>query len=497
MADGTRNSGRVPNTIANILRFELKRELATRESICRLQLDTLVAVNKPVMLAGKKWILGRIPRLEKLETIRDFTIFASFWFLFSGLLTACLLAVPLGVLAGTSTCFFQSAPVSLVWIAATFLVFSAFKKTCLPDLSWTWILLTGMVAIAGAVAVGRIREAQWDRELWEKFWIFAAKVEYPHVLAYYLLLSASLLANLFPILAWPRLQMRKQVKIALLFLIPPVVYCTLLSAADSAGWGSPGLRLFLWGCGKALAAAVGGFLLSVLGGIWLLYNRFESYRRRKHPDLVIIANLLNAILILEPHGPKVKLGDPQYEWDEFAGRRQVADRLERIAACVEVDLAGILATEKNHTQSETRSQFRRMACHFRGLKLWAVFPKADTRGYLLEHLEGLLRNMVMGNWDGVPRVAEEELPPGKTPWKMAGSLAVGFSPLAFFLIAWFLNSSGQPIPPWADPESQKWAVPLSLGWAFVSLSLTFDNLLGEKIAVFTSILDIFRKPRGA
>lgn len=212
-------------------------------------------------------------------------------------------------------------------------------------------------------------------------------------------------------------------------LYVPVVRLSLSSL--SIGWGKSGsLNRVFWMFGVWPAAFVGGFA-------WLRHRMFERPHSSfaTHCAVGLIASLMAVAIMWVAVAVAAAAGRALVLYVEFRKKRncpvamvvdsllltlhaldkrkfkdlakattkaELIPRIEDVAASVERVPRGMPSGDAA-TESWLKDEMTQIAGGVRSLKKWVLTPKADTHSQLYDRLVDLLRMVVTGNWDSMPR----------------------------------------------------------------------------------------------
>jgi hypothetical protein len=138
-----------------------------------------------------------------------------------------------------------------------------------------------------------------------------------------------------------------------------------------------------------------GYILSVLG-VSILFglivsSLFSKYIERKLPMNIVTDSLVSSCAVLYDSSV----------WEEIQTKRMIIKDLESCATSIEKGWR--IPGQDAHFREWQRRDAQEIAAAFRGFKMWAYAPQAETRNLLLSKLSKALLAVTSGEWHYLDR----------------------------------------------------------------------------------------------
>jgi hypothetical protein len=168
----------------------------------------------------------------------------------------------------------------------------------------------------------------------------------------------------------------------------------ILSVVYSIVWVAFGRNLLVESWSLLIGIYVGVYLL-----IFALAAGTYVIRVRWFTDSFLVVQLLDLIKFIEDNGDR---------WLQLEFRRQVIEKLEKVARIIERDIPRALRGRDPITKCWIRNRTAQTAAGIRDLKTWLVIPTPLTRNDLLtKKLAPTFVAAVTGEWDRMEKVSSE------------------------------------------------------------------------------------------
>jgi hypothetical protein len=152
---------------------------------------------------------------------------------------------------------------------------------------------------------------------------------------------------------------------------------------------------------SVILAQIGVLVAGIIFGILDGFIRFiiKKVKNASYPDAVLVYGLLQILSQVEKK-PK--------QWADLVFKRQVINKLEEIARCVQYNLPRQLRSGDAGTDSWFKETTKQIAAALREQKKLILTPKPDSRDQFIAELSTNLIQATSGNWDGLKKVKPEK-----------------------------------------------------------------------------------------
>ena len=190
------------------------------------------------------------------------------------------------------------------------------------------------------------------------------------------------------------------------------------------------------------------------------------------PNAVVAILLLDTIHLLE---------ESPDEWGTIEQKNLLLTNLEKIAGVFQRNIKNIMPSKNSDDDKELHVSLREIADAFRSYKTWVIFPKSDTREYLIRKIVDSLYYFVNGTWDSFDRVSLK---------KRVDRNIIRF--LILLIVPWIVWVGVIFSPISVGPELSNYVNLLLVFWSLVHVFSEFDPEFASKVSSIKNIKGLFQ-----